>query len=140
MESYGILGQIFGPISSFLSNWHLQVVLEAKFSQEYPVNCWSFSRFHLHFLLYINDLPDNVTCNIAIYLDNTTLYSKYVQASDLMQQLELGSERESGLQGTMDWSRKWFVDFNAGKAQLILLDWSVTLVLLVWKWIGLFLR
>ena len=48
-----------------------------------------------------------------------------------MQQLELGSERESGLQGTMDWSRKWFVDFNAGKAQLILLDWSVTLVLLV---------
>ena len=78
----------------------------------------------LHFLLYINDLPDNVTCNIAIYLDNTTLYSKYVQASDLMQQLELGSERESGLQGTMDWSRKWFVDFNAGKAQLILLDWS----------------
>ena len=27
------------------------------------------------FLLYINDLPDNVICIIAIYADNTTLYS-----------------------------------------------------------------
>ena len=25
------------------------------------------------FLLYINDLPDDVICNIAIYADNTTL-------------------------------------------------------------------
>ena len=34
-------------------------------------------------LLYINDLPDDVICNIAIYVDDTTLYSKYDQASDL---------------------------------------------------------
>ena len=27
------------------------------------------------FLLYINDLPDDVICNIAIYADDTTLYS-----------------------------------------------------------------
>ena len=24
----------------------------------------------------------------------------------------------------MDWGRKWLVDFNAGKAQLVLFDWS----------------
>ena len=35
------------------------------------------------FLLYINDLPDNIVCNIAIYGDGTTLYSKCYQASDL---------------------------------------------------------
>ena len=49
------------------------------------------------FLLYINDLHDNVICNIAIYADNTTLYSKCDQASDLWQQLELASELESDL-------------------------------------------
>ena len=27
------------------------------------------------FLLYINDLPDDVICEIAIYADDTTLYS-----------------------------------------------------------------
>ena len=35
--------------------------------------------------------------------------------SDLWQQLELASELESELQDTMDWGRKWLVDFNAGK-------------------------
>ena len=28
------------------------------------------------FLLYINDLSDNVICNTAVNADNTTLYSK----------------------------------------------------------------
>ena len=36
----------------------------------------------LHFS-YINDLPDDVICAIAIYADDTTLYSKFNQASDL---------------------------------------------------------
>ena len=39
--------------------------------------------------------------------------------SDLWQQLELASELESDLQDTVDWGRKWLVDFNAGKTQLI---------------------
>ena len=37
-KSYGIPGQIFGLISSFLSNRQLQVDLDGKCSQEYPVN------------------------------------------------------------------------------------------------------
>ena len=35
------------------------------------------------FLLYNNDLPDNVICDIAIYADDSTLYSKCDQACDL---------------------------------------------------------
>ena len=38
LKSYGISGQIFGLISSFLSNRRLWVVLDGKSSQEYPVN------------------------------------------------------------------------------------------------------
>ena len=49
------------------------------------------------FRLYINELPDNVICHIAIYADDTTLYSKCDQASDLWQQFELASELESDL-------------------------------------------
>ena len=33
------------------------------------------------YLLYINDLPDVVICNIIIYADDTTLYSECDQAS-----------------------------------------------------------
>ena len=48
-----------------------------------------------HSTLYINELPNDVVCNIAIYGDDTTLSSKCDQASDLWQQLELASELES---------------------------------------------
>ena len=71
------------------------------------------------FLLYINDFPDDVICNLVIYADDTTLYSKCDQASDLWQQLELTFELESDLQDTVNW---WLVDFNAGKTQLVLFD------------------
>ena len=62
-------------------------------------------------------------CNIAIYDDDTTLWSKRDQASsDLRQQLELASELESDLRDTVEWSKKWIVDFNAGKTQLVSFD------------------
>ena len=126
LKFYGISGQIFGLISSFLSNRLLGVVLDGKFLQDYLVNAEIPQRSILGptlFLLYINVLPDDFICNIAIYAYDTTLYSKCDQASDLWQQLELASELESDLRDTMDWYRKWLVSFNAGKTQVVLLDW-----------------
>ena len=70
------------------------------------------------FLLYTNDLPDDAICNIAIYVDDNNLYSKCDQASDHWQQLE------SHLRDTVDWGKKWLVDFNAGKTQLVSSDQS----------------
>ena len=55
------------------------------------------------FLLDIIDLPDDVIRDIAIYADDTTLYSKCFQASDLWQQLELTSGLESDLRDTGLW-------------------------------------
>ena len=63
--------QIFGLISSFLSNRQLGVILRA----------------------------------------DITLSSKCDQASDLWQQLELVSELEFNLRDTVDWGKKWLVDF-----------------------------
>ena len=92
LKSYGI--------SSFLSNRRLRVVLEGKSSQEYPVNA-GFPQVYILgptlFALYINDLPDDVISNIAIYTDDTTLCSNCDQTSDLWQQLEFASELESDL-------------------------------------------
>ena len=101
------------------------MVLDGISSQEYPVSARVRQGSILGptvFMLYINDLPDDVTCNIAIYADDTTLYSKCDQSSDLWQQLELGSELEPDLREIVDWGRKWLVDFNARKTQLASFD------------------
>ena len=91
-------------------------------SQEYPVNAGVPQGSILGptlFLLYVNDLPDDVICDIAIYADDTTLYSKCDWASGLWQQLELPLELEPDPPDNVDWGSKWLVDFNAGKSQLV---------------------
>ena len=55
------------------------MVQDGNSSQEYPVNAGVPEGSILGptlFLLYIHDFPDNVICNIAIYADDTMLYSK----------------------------------------------------------------
>ena len=94
LKSYEISGQIFGLIPSFLSNRQLPVVADGKSSQEYAVNAGSPQGCILAptlFLLYFDEPPD-VICSIAIDADDTTLYFKCDQASDLWQQLESASE------------------------------------------------
>ena len=100
------------------------MVLGGKSSEEYLVNAGISQGSILGptlFLLCINDLPD-VICNIAIYTDDATLYSKYGQASDLWQQLELASELESDIRDTVEWGRRCLVDFNAEITQLVSFD------------------
>ena len=60
------------------------MVLDGKSSQEYPVIAGVLQGLILGptlFLLYINDLPDDAICDIAIYVDDTSLYFNSDQAS-----------------------------------------------------------
>ena len=71
---YGISGQIFDLISSFLSNRQLQVVLYGKSSHHKNIQLMleflkaSFFLGPTLFLLYINGLPDAVIFDSCCYL------------------------------------------------------------------------
>ena len=140
LKSYRISGQVFGLISSFLSNRWLRVVLDGEFSQEYPVNAGvpQGSTFGpTLFLLYINELLDDGVCNIAIYADDTTL-------RQLIRHLICGN--------SWNWLLNLHLTYRTlktgagrlismlGKLSLFCLTCLITLVLLMWKWMGLLLR
>ena len=77
----------------------LPVVLD-EFSQKYPVNAGVSQGSILgftFFLIYI-DLHDDVICNIAINVNDATLYSNCDLASDLWLQLKIAFELKSDLQ------------------------------------------
>ena len=86
---------MFSLILSFLSIIRLQVVLDGKSSQEYPVNT-AVPQGSI-----LGPTLDDV-CNVAIFADDTTLYSKCDQASDQWQQVELASGLEFDLRDTVD--------------------------------------
>ena len=82
LKSYGVSGWIFSLALSFLRNRGLRVALDRKSSKKYTVNSGVPQGSILDpilFQLYFNDL----LCNIVIYADDTTLYSKCDQVSDL---------------------------------------------------------
>ena len=103
------------------------MVLDGKSSQDYPVDA-GVPQGSINDL---NDLPEDVTCNIAIYADDTALYSKCDQASNLWQQLELSSELKFFLRDTVDWGRKWFFDFNGVKLNWFCFTGLITVLLLM---------
>ena len=94
LRSYGVSGQMFDLILFFSViggfGW--------SWMRSLPKNVQLMLKFLLPtlLLLCINDLPDDVICNIANYADDTTLYSKSDQASDLRQLLELTSKLWTG--------------------------------------------
>ena len=72
---YLALFLLFSVIDSF----ELRVILDGKSPQKHPVHAGVPQGSILGptlFRLYINDLPDDVICNTAIYANDATLYSK----------------------------------------------------------------
>ena len=82
------------------------MVLNGKSSQEYSVNVGVSQGSILvlyFFLLSINDIPDDIICNIAIYVDAYTLFSKCDQGSELESYYEtvVGSDLLEGGSGRL---------------------------------------
>ncbi|CAE1157727.1 unnamed protein product [Acanthosepion pharaonis] len=122
IQGYGITGQLYNVIQSFLSNRELKVVHNGFSSSSYPTNAGVPQGSILGptlFLIYINDLPDAVTSQVGIYADDTTIYSCLKNKSSLADKTHLAVRLEKDLQSIVNWGKIWLVNFNASKTKLL---------------------
>ena len=111
LKYYGITGPISSWIESFLAERTQQVVINGSASipiqvtSEVPQGTVLEPVF---FLLYINDLPNNLTSNVHLFADDCLLYLpvKSDNATSLLQNYLLKLE---------EWQNTWLTKFNPTK-------------------------
>ena len=70
------------------------------------------------FLLYINDLPTSVTCNVSLYADDTLIYTKVKDKTD-----EIGFQKN--IDSLVNWSTKNKMPFNKTKCEVIVFNQGI---------------
>ena len=65
----------------------------------------------LLFLLYINDLPENIQ-QVRLFADDTAVYLTVTNMQD-------SQVLQSDLESLQHWERTWDMEFNPGKCQVI---------------------
>lgn len=122
LKSYGISGHIYQIIESFLSDRKIKVVLDGQCSSVYSITSGVPQGSILGpilFLLFINDLPDEMMSELAMFADDTSLYSTVSEKTCFFDRLELASSLESDLRSATDWGKQWLVTFNSSKTKLL---------------------
>ena len=137
-----ILGQIFGFIS-FLSNKWLRAVLGGKCSQEYPVKTGvpQSSILGLHFSYYtvmtfLTMLSVILLSMLMILLSVLNVIRHLICGKNLNWLLNLNLIYET----LWTWVRNGLLISMLGKLSWFRLTCQITMVLLMLKWVGLFLR
>ena len=118
LKAYGISGDIAACIEDFLSNRKQRVVVNGSFSSWKPVRSGVPQGSVLGpilFLLYINDLPDNLQSNIKLFADDTKLYRKIENAND-------ANALQTDLNSLLEWTKIWHIDFNEDKCKSMTLN------------------
>ena len=113
-------------ISAFLSNQKLKVVLDGQSSLICSVNSGVPQDSVLYptlFLVYINDLPDNVSSQLAMYGDDSTLCCASLNSS-ITSRSEICGTLNNDFENVLKLGHNCLVTFNAKNTKLLSLSRS----------------
>ncbi len=118
LKGYGFDGPLIDLLSSYLKNRQIQVRVNASYSNftsEDFINAGVAQGSllgPLMFLLYINDLPDNIKSNMFLYADDSSLYCK-VDHDNYQTSI---NELQNDLDTIGQWAKTWGLEFKASKS------------------------
>ena len=119
LNRVGIHGKLLSWFSNYLSNRLQRVILPGKVSSLCHVQAGvpqGSVLGPLLFLIYINDIVDDIQANINLFADDTSLSMTVVDPAHV----------ESILQTDIDkitcWAQKWLVKFNPAKSESLVIS------------------
>ena len=115
----GIRGPLLYWLRNYLTNRHQAVVIKGEKSsyEVVPAGVPQGSVLGpLLFLIYINDIVTEIESQIKLFADDTSIY---LSLNDVQRRTEI---LNSDMKKINYWARKWKVDFNPRKTELITLS------------------
>ena len=109
LKRLGICGKYYGLIHLFLNDRHQRVVLNGQCSNWSKIKAGvpqSSILGPLLFLVYINDLPEDLTANAKLFADDTSLFS--VVHDSTLSSISLNND----LLKFFQWAYQWKMIFN----------------------------
>ena len=115
LHNYGIRSNVLGWIRAFLGDRSQRVVVGGEESDSVPVTSGVPQGSVLGpilFLVYINDLPENVTSQVRLFADDTAMYLTMEVTND-------SSVLQQDLDRLSVWESDWDMEFNPSKCQVV---------------------
>ena len=114
LKSYGICGSLLDVIEDFLSNRTFKVMVGNACSENHEVLSGipqGSVLGPLLFVLYINDLPDNILNHVSLFADDLKMYGPSSKKDDL----------QTDLDELAAWQDTWLLRFNTtdGKCKVM---------------------
>ena len=113
LEHYGINGPVNGWIKAWLMNRSQRVIVEGASSDEVSVRSGvpqGTVLGPLMFLIYINDIGENITSTLRLFADDSLLYCTVEIPQDCQ-------SLQDDLDKLTQWSCKWQMKFNISKCK-----------------------
>ena len=109
LKSYGISGPLLLLIQNFLFERSQRVVLDGQASEWTQISAGvpqGSILGPLFFLIYINDLPEDIISIIKIFADDSSFFSL------IFDQIRCSQELNSDMQKVSEWAHQWKMSFN----------------------------
>ena len=119
IESLGIKGNLLLWVKSYLSGRKQRVVINGKQSTVLELKAGvpqGSILGPLFFLIFINDIVNDIGCRIKLFADDTSLYI-IIEHPDAAAQI-----LNEDLEKVRNWSKTWLVSFNPQKTETLLIS------------------
>jgi len=115
LEAYGINGNLLEWIRSFLTNRKQRVKIKGRTSSWSDVISGVPQGSVLGpilFVIYINDIIDNLNCDAYLYADDMKVYTRVSNDTDR-------ARLQTDVDAVVEWTDKWLLKLNISKCKVV---------------------